>query len=60
MNAPLTSEQKVCIVCGKGPREVPDRDSGSNVKKVCRPCHGKRLQGDLRAILAHAQNQRKL
>lgn len=60
MGKQVTADQKLCIVCGKGPREVPDRDSGSNVKKVCRQCHGKRLQNDLRTIIAHAQNQRKL
>lgn len=41
----------LCIVCHKGPREVPDRDSGSPTKKVCRRCHGERLRDDLRNIL---------
>lgn len=45
----VTSKSR-CIVCGEGPREVPDRNSMSKAKKVCRPCHGKRLLGDLRAI----------
>lgn len=47
----MSTTKKRCIICGVGPREVPDRYSMSNVKKVCRPCHGKRLQGDLRRIV---------
>ena len=50
---------KKCIVCGTGPREIPDRESYNHrVKKVCRQCHGKRLLGDLRRIVAKSVPQK--
>lgn len=42
---------KKCIICRKDEAVVPDRDSMSNRKKVCRKCHGERLKGDLAIIL---------
>jgi len=43
---------KLCIVCHERPPEVPDRNSTSRRKAVCRKCHGERLLGDLRSIVA--------
>lgn len=52
--------EKRCIVCGVGPREVPDREALSHrVLKVCRPCHGKRLMGDLREVIRVEAERRK-
>jgi hypothetical protein len=51
--------EKKCVVCGVGPREVPDRESTSRAKRVCRPCHGKRLQGDLKRIIDFERNLRR-
>lgn len=39
-----------CIVCKVGPREVPDRNTCSMVKRVCKSCHQARLQDDLTRI----------
>ena len=45
-----------CIVCRKHEAVVPDRNTTSMKKKVCRHCHGERLKGDLAIILEnHAQ-----
>jgi hypothetical protein len=41
-----------CIKCGEAEATVPDRDSGSNRKRLCGNCHAKRLRGDLAYILA--------
>jgi cytochrome c553 len=42
-----------CVVCGVGPREIPDRENPGRLQlKVCRKCHQKRLAGDLRRIVA--------
>lgn len=41
---------KLCVVCREHPPEVPDRESGSPVKRVCRRCHAERLLGDLRRL----------
>lgn len=54
-DATRTSKPKLCVVCHQGPREVPDRDSMSPAKKVCRKCHGERLRGDLRKIMQEAK-----
>lgn len=44
---------RLCVVCGKRPAEVPDRNRpGRPVKRVCGPCHGARLLGDLRRVVA--------
>ena len=52
MTDPLT-ENKRCVICGVGPREVPDRErmGGKPYKRICCQCHGKRLLGDLRGIM---------
>ena len=43
---------KKCIVCGIGPREIPDRERmGRSIKLVCRACHMERLSGDARIVL---------
>lgn len=49
----LPSQQPVkrlCIICHERPAELPDRDSMSRTKKVCRECHSDRLRRDLKAI----------
>jgi hypothetical protein len=52
--------EKRCIVCGVGPREVPDREAmGKPIKKVCRPCHGMRLLGDLHRIVEGQRNVKR-
>lgn len=53
-------EKRMCILCGKEPAAVPDRESNDHrAKKVCRQCHGKRLLGDLRAIMATSKIEAK-
>lgn len=47
-----------CIVCHERPAEVPDRNTMSLRKKVCRQCHALRLTGDLRRVLeVHAKRK---
>ena len=44
---------KLCVVCHKNPREVPDRERmGRPIKRVCRKCHALRLAGDMQRIIA--------
>lgn len=43
---------KLCKRCGKKPARVPDRDTGSKVKAICRDCHADRLKLDMEAVLA--------
>jgi hypothetical protein len=44
--------KRLCVVCGKRPPTVPDRERmGRPIKRVCTECHGKRLQADMTAIL---------
>ena len=45
-----TTAQRKCKICHNGPRDLPDRESGSRVKSVCKKCHANRLLGDLRCI----------
>ena len=40
-----------CILCHERDAVVPDRESGTNRKKVCRRCHAERLIGDLKVVL---------
>jgi hypothetical protein len=48
----VVDDPKRCVVCGVGPREVPDRERmGRPIKRVCRSCHRLRLAGDIREIL---------
>jgi hypothetical protein len=42
----------VCKLCGISPAVVPDRESGSGRKAVCRQCHSKRLLRDLGKSIA--------
>lgn len=43
---------KTCILCGKNPRELPDRNiQGRPIKRVCRECHAGRLRGDIVTVL---------
>lgn len=45
------AKKRLCIVCRTRPAEVPDRNAmGYPIKKVCRQCHGDRLQGDLKRV----------
>ncbi|KKL08605.1 hypothetical protein LCGC14_2574220 [marine sediment metagenome] len=42
-----------CILCHINKATVPDRETPwSTRKKICGPCHGKRLESDLRTIIA--------
>ena len=41
-----------CIVCREREAAVPDRNTMSQRKRVCRECHALRLTGDLRHVLA--------
>lgn len=43
----------LCIVCYKRDAELPDRNTMSPRKRVCKECHRDRLTGDLRNILNH-------
>lgn len=46
-----------CIVCHERPAAVPDRNTMSLRKRVCRECHAARLTGDLRHVLeVHAKS----
>lgn len=43
--------KRLCVVCGKRPPEVPDRERmGRPIKRVCLKCHRQRLLGDVRKI----------
>jgi len=45
-----------CVVCHERPAAVPDRNTMSLRKKVCRECHIERLRVDLqRVLVAHAK-----
>lgn len=47
-----------CIVCHERPAAVPDRNTMSLRKRVCRECHAARLAGDLRHVLeVHAKRK---
>lgn len=52
------SKQRMCILCGKGPAEVPDRERlGKPIKRVCVECHGERLWRDFARIMeAHSRH----
>ena len=42
-----------CKICGIGEAEVRDRDNPTDPRKmICSKCHGKRLLGDIRGIMA--------
>ena len=42
---------KMCEVCKQNPATVPDRERmGRPIKRICKSCHGNRLEGDIRAI----------
>lgn len=44
-------QKRLCIICRTRPAEVPDRNAmGRLVNRLCRQCHGDRLQGDLKLI----------
>jgi len=52
MSDTRTEKRGKCVVCGVGPREIPDRDNPGLLQlRVCRKCHGERIRGDLRAIM---------
>ena len=46
----------MCIKCHQRKAELPDRESGSRVKRVCKHCHAELLRGDLRRIVASEQD----
>jgi len=47
-----------CIICHVGHAEVPDRNTHHKRLAVCRQCHGQRLLGDLRKIVASQAHDR--
>jgi hypothetical protein len=50
---------KMCELCRLRPATVPDRNRpGRLVNRVCTQCHGRRLVGDLRHIIALDANGR--
>lgn len=50
-----------CKLCGQRPTVVPDRETMSRRKTVCRECHGKRLLGDLEVVKAeHVRRLRRV
>ena len=58
-NGVTMGAKRLCVVCRVRPPEVPDRERmGRPIKRVCRQCHGKRLHGDMDAIM-NAANKRK-
>lgn len=48
----IKTAPRKCKLCGIGPRELPDRETGSSGKTVCKKCHSKRLAADLKMIMA--------
>jgi len=46
--------RKLCEKCGERPATVPDRARmpGRMINRLCGICHGERLAGDLRGVLA--------
>lgn len=50
------SKKRMCKFCQANPATVPDRDNpyrgGKLFDSLCYACHGKRLSGDMRRILA--------
>lgn len=50
-----------CILCHEREATVPDRDRpGRPIKRVCRECHVKRLQDDLRRVLELEFGKRRI
>lgn len=44
--------KRLCVVCGRRPAEVPDRERvGRPIKRVCQECHVARLREDLARIV---------
>lgn len=56
----LMATKALCVVCRERPAEVRDRESMSPRKKVCGPCHAKRLLGDLDRIKAYHDHRDKM
>jgi len=51
--------KRLCIICHERPAEVPDREQpGRPINRLCRKCHGARLAGDLRTIVASSLERR--
>lgn len=45
-------KKPLCKLCGVNEAAVPDREKDRVWRRsICRECHGKRLQSDLREIL---------
>lgn len=43
---------KLCIVCHKNKAEIPDRNvQGRPIKRICKECHRKRIEDDMKIIL---------
>lgn len=54
----MSKPKSKCIVCHEQTAEVPDRNTMSLRKRVCRHCHAQRLMGDLRHVLATHASRR--
>ena len=53
--------KKMCQICGVKPATVPDRECvGRLINKVCDSCHGLRLAGDVKRIMALTAERRKV
>lgn len=51
--------KKVCEICKERPATVPDRNRpGRLINRVCSKCHGARLAGDMKRIIAFAEQLR--
>ena len=48
----VTTDQKKCKLCRNGPRELPDRETGSSRKSICKKCQQERLLSDFRIVVA--------
>jgi hypothetical protein len=43
--------KRLCKLCRQNPAQLPDRETMSPTKAVCRECHAARLRGDLIVIM---------
>src|ERR1017187_6610857 len=51
--------RRACIHCHKAPAEVPDRNTMSRRRRVCKACHAALLRADLRATIGALQEREK-
>lgn len=48
----MKRKQRLCKHCHARPAEIPDRESSSDRKEVCRDCHYQLLKRDIAIINA--------